>query len=1028
VEVPPAKDPRREAALVTRAAPRSVQLVAVPVPSEYFSSRIVHYSIRATGAAAILGKRSGDVDIVAERDPTVLLTIGVQSSALAGRSTVAEVIFTAHGDSVIVPVDLEVTPRRGVTVMSTSDLHLARAGGRVRVGFRLINYGNAEDTVRVRVEAPFGWHARLDQAEAFVLPVGGVATGTVLVEPPTHASGLAPLHIVAMGPRQERGRATTLIEVPTGDGKAGNIRVFPSIAAVVEDARWDDLALGMSFEGPVWRSINMAGRWSRAPRMGTPGLARVGHFAGLPHAAFYAENWRLDLGDAGASFSELAGVNAYGRGASFALSSGKWSGNTLVTRPVSGFRQSADERPLIAGAGIRHRLQSIELFSNLTHLDDGLPNGGQLDAVTTGVEALQTRFGRLRGEVGYRSFSGGSGLGVAGEAERRESGSEYRLRAFHAPGGIEAFARSRNQLSGYLSRDMMPWMRASTGVWYSDDESRRTGRTQNSARAHATTNFTLPRQVSLGVTAEYSSFSMRDPGSFELGNETRGLGLFAGGRFRSVSLSGSSQLLLEERRSALDSLAGPQTDQRVLWRAQAVLPTRQATLQLIAWAQQPIGGASFLSSQNEIQLGVDDIRVPGIDQYVQFGAEISRLGGLGMMAPVVRQRYDAHAYFPGGIRLALDVERNPLFITSRSWTTAVRVEREFSIKAPFSAGRGGLVFQDLNGNGVHDRGEPGLQGVVIRADGEMAVTGSDGRYRMNAVERIAPRLDERSLPYGWLLSPRQIGRLQDFAVVPMSSVEVSLQLSESVGLQTQPVNFVGAGIMARDEADRTWVARVDSVGLAVFEALPPGKYQLVADLSRVSEPLLTRGELPVFETVNARQTIRLTLPVHRRPVRVWRAGSTNTGDSIRVAQAPATQTPLPSRVSQPQVSPVTAIDAAPMEKRPWGGSHAPMEVHRVKGALPVVEARVWWMGGSADSLLKSPSIRHARFVVHRLRRGEYLRKVAEQYLRDERRWKDYIWPFNPDSISDPDVVREGQSVLIYAPESMTTNGNGAPRR
>lgn len=1010
------------AALVTRGAPRSVQLVAVPVPTLLPRDRNIRFTVTPTGGATILGRRSGTVNLRADPDAAVLVTVGVQSTALAGRSTVAEVTFSLAGfEPVMVPVDLEVTPRRGVALMTATQLIVARPGARAKIDFRLTNLGNAIDTVTVRVDGPPGWRARLDNGGTYVLPIHSITEASATVQVPNEAEGTVALRIIAAGNGSERARTTASVEVPYNDSRRrGRLRATPSMSTTLEDARLENLGAALLLNGPIYRGVGFEGRWSRSPQFGTPGLSRVGSVSGRPHAAFYAENWRLDLGDAGANLSELAGVNAYGRGAALSIRSGAWSGNSLVARQSS-FTQSGSGRPLMFGAAVQRRLPAFELFSNITHLENGQRYGGRLDALTIGAQSSAVSDNRLRGEIAYRQFDAGQGIGVAGEADRRNADGELRVRASHAPGGADAFARARNQLSGYGSRAMSPWFRASGGVWYSDDASSRTERKQSTARTHVTTTMTLPRGVTIGATAEATSLSFRDSSGAQFGGSSKGAGMFGSGRIARVMLSGSSMISSDRRSSPLDSIGGAQeAEQRLVWRGQAALSLRYGVITGGVWSQRPLQSSTFMPAQTEMQLAMQDIRIPLVDRYATFGASVSRLSGLGLMAPVVTQRYDARARLPGDIRLGFDVERNPLFLTRRQWSTALRIERDFELPTAATVGRGGLVFQDLNGNGVRDRGEPGLGGIIVRADGEMAVTSADGRYRLAAVDRVPPQVDERSLPYGWLLSVRQGSRRQDFAVVPMSSVEVRLQVSPDASDRASRQSLAAVGVMARDSADRVWIARVDSAGLAVFDALPPGTYRIVLDLSRLAEPLLTRAPLPTFRTLPNRETLRLMVPVHPRPVRVWRPGGAVATDSLvtrppAIAPRAAAPVVMPVRTDvPPETSPVAsaAIDrVAPLSP----GISVAGASGRLIATRPVVEVNTRWMEEATEFLLRASVARHPQVIPHRVRRGEYLRAIATHYLGDERHWRDHIWEFNSGTLSDPDLIQEGQIVHVYVP-------------
>lgn len=866
---------RREAAILTRGQPRSVALLSIPLPLSMPRDRIVSYSVTSFGGMSILGRRQGMLDPRTNPDPQVVISIGVQAAALAGRRTVAEVQFQAAGvDPVVVPVDLEVGALRRITVMATAQLVVVRPGEEARVPFRLTNTGNAVDTVRVRVEAPDGWGVRpeaglsrivLDRHESF--------ESFITVLAPRNVTGAAAISVIVEGTDGERGRALTMVEVPLTTARRSRLSFAPSFATVIDQASLTNVAGDFRIWGPLWRSVGVDARWSRLPAAGTPGLSRLGAGVSAPQASLFTDTWRLDMGNAGVSFSELAGINTYGRGASLTRMGGGWSGATLVARPYGDFNVPGQRsRPILTGIRLDRQVGNVGLSTSLTHLDNGLPVGGLLDAIAVGGRSAWGSDGRIRAEAALRRYDGGIGAGLAGEADRRSARGEFRVRLAHAPGGTDAFAYNRSQFSAFGSRAFGTRLRAHGGSWYSDNRSALTRGSQRSSGASISSTIAVGHGMSLGTAANLAGFSLRDSIGGSFGGATRAGSAFASARVGIVTLTGSGTYAVEARSSSVPSIALTPADRHLTLRASAATSLPFAVASLSRWVQRPVGGATFLPGQGETQLTVQDIRIPGVSRVVTFGANLSRLEGYGRGNSVLTQRYDAAAAIPGGVTLRMDIERNPLFADfgRNQWSTALRIERTFDIASP-AGGGGGYVYEDRNGDGARNRGEPGLAGVILRSEGQTAVTARDGRYRLDAGTRTPPEVDERSLPFGWVLAPRRGMASRDFAVIPMSSAEVRLAITGDAVNRLASLNLSMASIVANDSADRMWVARVDSAGRGVFESLPPGRYRVVVDLSRIAEPLSVRAELPEIRTSATRETVRMVVPVQARPMRVWRA-------------------------------------------------------------------------------------------------------------------------------------------------------------
>jgi hypothetical protein len=77
------------------------------------------------------------------------------------------------------------------------------------------------------------------------------------------------------------------------------------------------------------------------------------------------------------------------------------------------------------------------------------------------------------------------------------------------------------------------------------------------------------------------------------------------------------------------------------------------------------------------------------------------------------------------------------YVAAGQTTSTVNVAIGGAVQANFALqvqGVLGVVFDDLNGNGLQDGGEPGIGGVtIIIEDGPTATTSLDGKYRFSNV-------------------------------------------------------------------------------------------------------------------------------------------------------------------------------------------------------------------------------------------------------------------------------------------------------
>jgi hypothetical protein len=181
----------------------------------------------------------------------------------------------------------------------------------------------------------------------------------------------------------------------------------------------------------------------------------------------------------------------------------------------------------------------------------------------------------------------------------------------------------------------------------------------------------------------------------------------------------------------------------------------------------------------------------------------------------------------------------------------------------------GKVYEDRNGNGQRDPGEPGLAGVMVRRAGESAITDASGRYRFLTRADAPARLDESSLSFG-LIAPFDASRSADLAVLPTSPVTVRLvptrDSTQAAGGGSELTNI---RVQARDQAGNIWSARADSQGVAVLHSLPPGIYQIELDLTGLQTPLILRGALPSFKVEAGGSVPTMVVPLYPRPVRMF---------------------------------------------------------------------------------------------------------------------------------------------------------------
>ncbi|MGH7590714.1 MAG: hypothetical protein ACREL2_04690, partial [Gemmatimonadales bacterium] len=205
---------------------------------------------------------------------------------------------------------------------------------------------------------------------------------------------------------------------------------------------------------------------------------------------------------------------------------------------------------------------------------------------------------------------------------------------------------------------------------------------------------------------------------------------------------------------------------------------------------------------------------------------------------------------------------------------AVKIERGFTL--PFGqrgAKSSGTVYEDMNGNGVRDRGEPALAGVMVRRGGEVTTSDTRGQFKLYQQDTRTAAIDGTSLPIGMVPGASEIeGRQLSLAVLPTSVLDVTLvpQVDE-LGRKPHTTNFSAVIIIAKDSAGVVWTIQADSAGHARLDALPSGRYTVSADLTGLDEQLRIVGSAPVVEIKAGGTVPPVTLPIAPKTVKMFNA-------------------------------------------------------------------------------------------------------------------------------------------------------------
>lgn len=861
--------------------PRSIQLLTVPVPDSLSADGGIAYAIVPTGGATIIGPLTGSIEPGPAVQHAVTIVASVPAGAAAGDRPVAQVQFFQGGvPRVQVPVVVEVLTVQGAALRLAQPLYGARSGDEIAIRYFLTNQGNSRDTLDLTAVAPAGWS--VDGVPArHVLDAGETATGELRVTVPRlSATGALRVRLVASSPRGELARVDALIEVleATAVGRAAGPRLVAGVASVLTDSSASNPVVGLELSGPLTERIQVSGRFVEPldpDHVDFRGLSRVGYFPGAPYLTLSGQDWYFTGGTTGRSFGDVAGLNLFGRGASFSYSGRRWSVAALAARPLA----AAGGGPIgrLLGAQVGAGAGQGRVTGTVTDLEDPQFGGRRLRAFGLGGLTPSFRGMTVSGELAYREHAAAQGIGWTAEARRQGARDQAQLRVVSAPGGSAAFARARRELSAVGSRQFGRRILVGAGLWTTDDDNPVFSTLHTSGWSLAP-RLALSDRMTIEFEARATSFDASGPvGAFGNGETVVRLGITtqAGGLYGSGSLTvGASS-----RSAAIPG--GPSTEVsagRQAARGMAGWVSDRGRLEASVAVERNGVGTGFFPRQYLIGARAERVAILQGSDSPLLNAEWQQYGWFGDRPDVTVVRAGVEVPLPGNLRLAVDVERNP-FITglggTARWVPVMKLERV--MRVPFGSLRSsahGVVYQDLNANSRRDRGEPPVAGVVVRRGGETIVTEASGRFRFFERTDAPTRLDETSLPFGLVANPTAAPpspgeKRLELGVIPTAAVEVRLVPTPDDDGRRPAADFDGVPVRAVDRAGQAWSGRADSAGVAWFHSLPPGEYQLELDFSGLREPVRLRGAAPTFRVVPGQETPPVVVPVYSRPVRLF---------------------------------------------------------------------------------------------------------------------------------------------------------------
>jgi NPCBM-associated, NEW3 domain of alpha-galactosidase len=855
--------------VVTAMTPRSFRVVTVALPPELSGVARIDYEIVPTGAVSLLGARTGTL----AGGGAVVLTVGVPATASAGLTRAGFVRFAAGASGVRAPIDVEITRIARIVVTPTQPMRGAHPGDRIQVSFAILNAGNTLDTLDLDVSAPESWNAQIAGGSRVVVQRGETVERSVTASiPPSADLGDGAVTLTARSRSGERAVASSIVEV--SDPGHGTRRPGPVVTVGAASALSAGLPTraveSVAIDGPVTDAVTVSGRFSTPvpdDLVGGRALATVGYNAQANFFSLAAPTWGATVGTTGLSLDDLAGQNVFGRGASLRVGPTDERVQLLAAAPLAG--QEAFDTPTLFAATTQKQFGVGTVTAFFAHLHDSTYLVRSVDALGLSLETQPWTNAYASGSVAGRSYLDGSGIGAEADFHGPLAGGDLSLHLTHAPGGTSAFAPARDAMSFGADR-AFGRLRTSFGAWSTRDDDLARNAIGSSGWSISPTYPLFPT-FSLGVDVLRSALTSRDSaGGF--GSTQTDFGV------RAQLLRGGFDVEAETRLSAVSQNVADSSvsvddegSRRLIDRVRIDRAGARGTFGVSASIETASFGATAMPPQSTLDAHVDRFQFwPRFPRWtVSASAQSLRVGEV----TVLTSRAELDVDVRGSLRIALGAERGTARDALGVLHTVVtlKVERSSSVGAFDRRVVMGVVFEDRNGNGVRDAGEPGVPGIVVHRGTETAVTDRNGEYRLTSGSTARAEIDDRSLPRGWMTSPRLLDRsdLLELGVIPMAALDVRIDVAPLADGSTPAVRVGTATLTLRDSSGREWVARADASLHATFDAMPPGRYTLSTDLDGSSEPL-TVDPVPDVVVGGSAGRQRVVVTVRTRPVRIFK--------------------------------------------------------------------------------------------------------------------------------------------------------------
>lgn len=881
----------------------------------------VHYRLTPAEGVRMFAPPEGSAPAGGESPVRLPFTFGLPANAPAGRFVLGTVRLGWSGDQQETrELAVDVRTRWSADLQVDTDPRTAPAGAETELSYGIENHGNAPDTFRITLTAPSGWSVAARPSE-MVVQAGEQATGVVRVRVPAEARRGDEHQVrVTMEGTDVRETERARIIVVGEESLVGDLATIPGSifvgSSVGRGGTAPEVALTARGEVRPGTRVSLAVRHVDAM---TPAPAFRNALSGPRfQLSIDAPAWNARAGDVYSSSDLVTGVVTQGRGLEGSYTSGGLQTDVFLARPWSATQVGEEGHILRAASRYTTEYGTFGLqAASVTRTQDAL--GGYAHAGAALSYAYRAAGHNLNAEAGMVRVSDDTATTTGPAAELRYSFHGGRLslatRLRKVPAATPRTASQGDEafLSGSVELTDLVAITASAY---------RTAAPLVSGGPHATSEggaaglrLYLPGGINGRLSANYRANELVASGVPT--STTRSIRVGADIPVAGVILESDAEIGTSFRsaeRAFRQARVGARWSSRNQWAWLGISHYDHGTGSPVT--SLDLSGALRFHGA-EIQAGLNT-RLDDSDRL-----RTTTLWS-GVTAPVNQEtQLTAGMEFRGAA-------------TGSPWRLSLGASRSFGLPLPLKRAPvvQGVVFEDMDGDGLRGAGEPVLSGLDVTLGAMRATTDEEGAFRFYENVSGELRLDRSGLPLG-LTVPAGIdlpnrGRT-GIPVIRTASVELRLFLDRNGNERLEQLeDFAAGALVALEHEDGvTRDAVADGGGRVRFDGLPAGSYTVTIDppRGRNSRPV----ELEIVLHPGAAEQRTVAIPLRSMEIRMQNGApldlsAAGAGEPVKATPEPVTTAPEPLEATP---EPVKATDE-PLEAAT--GRHAAAD------SLPVVSA------------------------------------------------------------------------------------------